>query len=83
MDSVQKVQAAIDELEDSDDAGIRDAVGGGVPPGFVRAGLMMLEPLLPDEPDELDRFLTEVGNFCHALRSDTEEAPDERPAAAL
>lgn len=73
MNSVDKVQAAIDELEDSNDGELRQALGGA-PPHLVRAGLMMLEPMLPDEPAELDRFLTEVGNFCHSLRSDPEEA---------
>lgn len=78
MNSVEKVYMALEELEDADDDEIREALPlPGLSTAFVRTMLPAIARFVPEDPDELDEFLTGVGNFCHMLRSD-----DYVPAAA-
>lgn len=69
MNSIEKVQAAIDYLTDSTDEEVHAAVPF-LPVGVVRGGLVLIESQVPDTPEELDQFLTDVGDFCHSLRGD-------------
>ena len=77
MNSVQKVFAAIAQLEGSTDEELRAAFPSA-PPGIVRAALPFVIDAVPTDPAQLDEFLTGVGDFCHSLRSDDVAA---QPAA--
>jgi hypothetical protein len=70
MRSTEKVMEAITFLEDADDQELAEAFPGGIPPGLARAALPFVVDAVPTDADELDTFLTQVGDFCHALRSD-------------
>jgi hypothetical protein len=69
MKSPEKVLLMLELLQDSEDDEINEALPIGPPP-MIRAGLVAVARYLPEQPDELDTFLTQVGDFCHALRSD-------------
>lgn len=69
MRSTEKVLATVEYLEEREDHELRDAFPG-VPAGIVRAALPFVIDAIPSDPAQLDEFLTQVGDFCHSLRSD-------------
>lgn len=72
MNSVEKVEAALDHLMNSSDEDLQEAIP--IPPGIVIAAMPFIADVLPQDPGELDEFLTNVGDFCHSMRSDREPA---------
>lgn len=68
MTSIEKLYAAIERLENAEDDDVTGAIG--VPPSLVQAALPFVFDKIPTDAAELDEFLTQVGDFCHALRSD-------------
>jgi hypothetical protein len=70
MSSPEKVAAMLELLQDEEDTELAQAIPIGLPVSMVRTGLMMIGEKIPRDRSELDRFLSAVGNFCHALRSD-------------
>lgn len=69
MSSVEKVNAALDHLMNADPNDLDEAIPG-IPPTLVMAAMPFLTDVLPQDPAELDAFLTRVGDFCHDMRSD-------------
>jgi hypothetical protein len=75
MKSTEKVMAMLEVLQDQEDEEIAAALPIAVPPPMLRGALVMVAAQLPDTPDELDAFLTNVGEFCLSMRSDRDEIP--------
>lgn len=74
MNSVQKAHLVLEELADLDDDELADYLPVPVPPSVIHAVIAFAAPRIPEDPGALDQFLTEVGNFCHQLRSDEQPA---------
>lgn len=70
MNSVEKVYLALEELEDADDEELKEALPLPIPVPTLRGLLPVVARYVPENAGELDEFLTQVGNFCHSLRSD-------------
>lgn len=74
MNSTDKIYALLEFLQDQDDNELADAIQLPLPPAFARGALMAVAGNLPADPAELDRFLTDVSQFCLSLCSDREPA---------
>lgn len=74
MNSVEKCYRALEYIADLDDEELDDALPIPLPPAMARGFLPIVARNMPDNPHVLDQFLTDVGNFCHDLRSDHEPA---------
>lgn len=72
MKSTDKVWDAIEEVQNADDQELAEMFSGA-PASLVRMGVGVLSSMIPDDPAQLDLFLTQVGDFCHSLRSDPDE----------
>jgi hypothetical protein len=70
MKSPEKVLAALEFLADADDQEIRETFPINISPSIVRMGVGGMVDQVPQDPAELDEFLTNVANFCLAMRSD-------------
>lgn len=70
MNSVQKVYMALEEIGDMEDDELQEALPVPVPIPLARSILPMVARSIPEDAAELDEFLTQVGDFCHGLRSD-------------
>lgn len=70
MNSVEKVYLALEELEDMDDHEIKEALPIPISVPAARGIIPMVARAVPENAHDLDEFLTQVGNFCHSLRSD-------------
>jgi hypothetical protein len=70
MKSPEKVLAFLEEMQASSDADIADAIPLPLPAAMIRATLAGVAGQVPDDVDELDAWLTQLGEFCLSLRSD-------------
>lgn len=73
MKSTEKVWLIVEQLQDSEDDEIREALGlNGFPPSLLRFVLAGATEQLPQDPDRCDEMLTGFANFLLSLRSDPE-----------
>lgn len=70
MNSTEKVWTIVEQLQDSEDSEIAEALPLGLPAPILRGALLMITDQIPQDPAALDEFLSQVGDFCHSLRSD-------------
>jgi hypothetical protein len=75
MNSVEKVNAALDHLMNASDEDLAEAIP--LPSGVVIAAMPFIADILPSDPAALDEFLTNVGDFCHSMRSDRDPVLDQ------
>ncbi len=76
--SPEKVLEFLEEMQSSTDQEIAEAIPLPVPPAATRAALAAVAAQVPNDADELDEWLGNLGAFCLALRSD----PVDEPAPA-
>lgn len=70
MNSREKVYEALEQLADADDDELREALPIPIPAAILRGVVPAIARNIPEDVRELDAFLTQVGDFCHAMRSD-------------
>jgi hypothetical protein len=75
MNSIEKVHLALEEMADAEDEDLTEAIPVPIPPTMLRSFMPVIAHSIPEDPGDLDLFLTQVGDFCHSLRSDHEPAP--------
>jgi len=75
MTSPEKVLEFLDELQTISDQEIAEAIPVAIPVPLLRLALAGMSSQVPEDPDELDGLLTQIGEFCLSLRSDTADEP--------